>query len=150
MSRFQHLFDFMQTTLLLLKPDCVTKHFCGEVISRIEAAGFAICGCKMLQLDSATLREHYAHIADKPFFPSVEKFMSSAPVIALAVRGANAIEKIRELTGPTDSTKAEKGTIRGDLGVDMMVNVIHASDSLESAAIELNRFFSPTEIFQIA
>lgn len=137
----------MQKTLVLLKPDCVTKHFCGEVIRRFEDAGFLIRGCKMMRLDAAILREHYAHIAEKPFFPEVEEFMSSSPVIALALEGGNVIDAVRALTGPTDSTKAAKGTIRGDLGVDMMVNVVHASDSAESAAAELNRFFRTDEIF---
>lgn len=138
----------MEKTLVLLKPDCVTKQLCGEVIRRFEAAGFFIRGCKMMQLDSAILREHYAHIAEKPFFPEVEDFMSLAPVIALALEGPNVIEEVRALTGPTDSTKAAKGTIRGDLGVDMMVNVVHASDSPEAAAAELRRFFRDGEIFE--
>lgn len=137
----------MQTTLVLLKPDCVTKKNVGEVIRRFEAAGFQIRGCKMMKLGSAVLREHYSHIADKPFFPDVEAFMSSAPVVALALSGEGVIEKIRMLTGPTDSTAAEKGTIRGDLGVDKMVNVVHASDSPEAAEAELQRFFLPEEVF---
>jgi len=137
----------METTLVLLKPDCVTKRFCGNVIARFESAGFRIRGCKMMRLDSTVLREHYSHIADKPFFPDVEAFMSSSPVLALALEGDGIIDKVRELTGPTDSTKAAPGTIRGDLGVDMMVNVVHASDSVESATAELVRFFQPDELF---
>jgi nucleoside-diphosphate kinase len=138
---------FMETTLILLKPDCVTKGHCGEVINRFEKAGFKIRGCKMMKLDSAILREHYAHIASKPFFPDVENFMSSSPVVALALEGENVIEKVRALAGPTDSKKADKGTIRGDLGVDMMVNIVHASDSPDSAKAELARFFKPEELF---
>jgi nucleoside-diphosphate kinase len=137
----------MQTTLLLLKPDCVKKKLIGNVICRLENAGFSIAGMKMIKLDAATLREHYAHIADKPFFPDVEAFMSSSPVVAIALRGEGVIDKVRELAGPTDSRKAAPGTIRGDLGEDMMVNVIHASDSPEAAAIELRRFFREGEIF---
>ncbi len=137
----------METTLILLKPDCVTKGLCGEVIGRLEKAGFKIRGCKMMQLNEDVLREHYAHIADKPFFPEIQRFMQSSPVIALAVAGDDVIAKVRDMTGPTDSTKAEKGTIRGDLGVDVMVNVIHASDSTESARAELARFFQPGEVF---
>ena len=131
-----------ETTLILLKPDCVSKKLVGEVIGRLEKAGYSIRGAKALQLEPEILREHYAHIADKPFFPDVEKFMSSGPVLALAIRGENVISGVRDLLGPTDSTKAAKGTIRGDFGVDMMVNVVHASDSLESAQAELKRFFS--------
>ena len=137
----------MQTTLILLKPDCVKKNLIGNVIARLEAAGFSIAGMKMIQLDKAILREHYSHIADKPFFPDVEKFMSSSPVVAIALRGEGAVDKVREIAGPTDSRKAAPGTIRGDLGEDMMVNIIHASDSAESASAELKRFFKPGEIF---
>ncbi len=137
----------METTLVLLKPDCVTKGYSGDVISRLEQAGFKLRGVKMMALDKAILNDHYAHIADKPFFPEVENFMQSSPVIALALSGENVISKMRELTGPTDSTQAEKGTIRGDLGVDKMMNVVHASDSSESAAAEIKRFFDDSELF---
>jgi len=137
-----------QTTLILLKPDCVSKHLCGEVLKRFEGAGFRIRGMKMLQLDDALLKDHYAHIADKPFFPDVARFMKSEPVIALALAGEDVIQKVRDLLGPTDSRKAEKGTIRGDHGVDMMVNVAHASDSPAAAAAELNRFFKPGEVLR--
>lgn len=101
----------------------------------------------MLSLTDSVLEEHYAHIADRPFFPDLVKFMQSSPVIAVAVKGENVISRVRELLGPTDSRKAAKGTIRGDLGVDAMVNVAHASDSLENATLELKRFFAPAEIF---
>lgn len=137
----------METTLILLKPDCVTKGHCGEILQRFEKAGFRIRGCKMMQLSKDILHEHYAHIASKPFFPEVEEFMQSSPVIAIALAADNAVEKVRALTGPTDSKKAAKGTIRGDFGVDVMVNVVHASDSLETAKVELARFFAPTELF---
>ena len=135
-----------ETTLILLKPDCVSKKLCGEVIGRFERAGYSILGTKALRLGPEILREHYAHIAEKPFFPEVERFMSSGPVIAVALSGENAINGVRTLLGPTDSKKAEKGTIRGDFGVDMMVNVVHASDSPENAAAELKRFFREGEL----
>jgi nucleoside-diphosphate kinase len=137
----------METTLILLKPDCVTKGHCGDVLQRFEKAGFRIRGCKMMRLTPAILREHYAHIAAKPFFPEVEEFMQSSPVIAVALAADNVIEMVRALTGPTDSKKAPVGTIRGDFGVDVMVNVVHASDSLEAAQLELNRFFILGELF---
>lgn len=137
-----------QTTLILLKPDCVSKHLCGEVLRRFEDAGFRIRGMKMIQLDDAVLREHYAHIADRPFFPEVTRFMKSQPVIALALAGENVIQRVRDLLGPTDSRKADRGTIRGDYGVDTMVNVAHASDSPPAAEAELNRFFKPGEILR--
>jgi nucleoside-diphosphate kinase len=137
----------MQTTLILLKPDCVTKGHCGEVLQRFEKAGFRIRGCKMMRLSVEVLREHYAHIAAKPFFPEVETFMQSSPVIAVALEAEAVIEKVRALAGPTDSKKAAAGTVRGDFGVDVMVNVVHASDSLETASVELTRFFRPDELF---
>jgi len=136
-----------QTTLILLKPDCVSKHLCGEVLKRFEGAGFRIRGMKMIRLDDPILKEHYAHIAERPFFPEVVAFMKSEPVVALALSGENVIDQVRALLGPTDSKKAAKGTIRGDFGVDTMVNMAHASDSQESATAELQRFFKPGEIF---
>jgi nucleoside-diphosphate kinase len=136
----------METTLILLKPDCITKGHCGDVLQRFEKGGFRIRGCKMMRLDRKLLLEHYAHIAQKPFFPEVEEFMQSSPVIAVALAADGVVEKVRELLGPTDSKKAAKGTIRGDYGVDVMVNVVHASDSLETAKVELVRFFLPGEL----
>lgn len=137
----------METTLILLKPDCVAGRKVGEVIKRFEEAGFQIRGCKMFKASPELLREHYAHIADKPFFPELEAFMSSTPVVALALAGDDAVSRVRAIIGPTDSKKAEKGTVRGDFGVDVMVNIVHASDSNENAAIELRRFFQPGELF---
>jgi nucleoside-diphosphate kinase len=137
----------METTLILLKPDCITKSHCGEVIQRFEKGGFRIRGCKMMRLGNDILREHYAHIAAKPFFHEVETFMQSSPVIAMALAADRAVEKVRALVGPTDSKKAPAGTIRGDFGVDVMVNVVHASDSLDTARVELARFFQPAELF---
>jgi len=140
----------METTLVLLKPDCVTKGQVGEVIRRFEAAGFQLRGAKMLRLNDAIIHEHYAHIEGMPFFPGLKTFMQSSPVIALALSGENVIEQVRELLGPTDSRKAHPGTIRGDLGVDTMVNVCHASDSTEAARAELARFFRADELFTSA
>ncbi|MDZ4787368.1 MAG: nucleoside-diphosphate kinase [Blastochloris sp.] len=137
----------MQTTLILLKPDCVSSKYCGDVINRFEKAGFRICGIKMIHLSKEILKEHYAHVADKPFYPEIEQFMQSSPVVALALAGPQIIDTVREMLGPTDSTQAAKGTIRGDLGKTKMINVVHASDSEASAAIELKRFFKPDELF---
>ena len=137
----------IETTLILFKTDCVQKNLVGKVLSRYEAEGFNIRGIKMMQLSTELLEEHYAHIADKPFFPNIAQFMQACPVIALALSGENAIARVREILGPTDSTKAEKGTIRGDFGVDMTTNICHASDSPENAEAELKRFFREEEIF---
>lgn len=137
----------MQRTLILLKPDAVSKAFCGKVIDRFERAGFRIRGCKMIRLDAAILREHYAHIASKPFYPEVEQFMSSLPVIAMVLEGEDIVSKVRDMLGVTDSRKAASGTIRAEFGVDQMVNVAHASDSPEAAEAEVKRFFKGEELF---
>lgn len=136
----------MQRSLILLKPDCVKNSHIGEVISRFENAGYSIIGSKVVQLDDALLSEHYAHVADLPFFPKIAAFMSSYPVLALVLEGENVIQGVRDLVGPTDSTIAPKGTIRGDLGTDRMRNIVHASDSPESALTEINRFFEADQI----
>jgi nucleoside-diphosphate kinase len=136
----------MQKTLIICKPDCMEKKHVGAVVDRFEKAGLAIIGCKMIRLTPALLREHYAHVASKPFYPEIESFMSSRPVIVLALQGADAVAKVRDLLGPTDSRKAAKGTIRGDFGTDMMINVVHASDSEENGRAEIARFFRPEEI----
>ena len=136
-----------QRTLLLLKPDALKGRFCGKVLTRFEDAGFTIRGCKMIRLTPKILRAHYAHVADKPFYPEIEKFMSSTPVIAMVIEGENVIERVREMLGVTDSRKAAPGTIRAEFGTDMMVNVLHASDSEETAEREVARFFSEEEIF---
>lgn len=138
----------MEKTLILLKPDCIAAGHCGEVISRFEKAGFKILATKMMKLSSALLKEHYAHLTSKPFYPRIEEFMQSSPVIAMVLAGENVIQKVRDLIGPTDSTKAPKGTVRGDLGKDVQENILHASDSQETAQAELKRFFKAEEIFE--
>jgi nucleoside-diphosphate kinase len=136
----------MQRSLILLKPDCVKKSLVGQVISRFEGAGYSIIASKVVQLDDALLQEHYSHVADLPFFPEIAEFMSSCPVIALVLEGEGVIQGVRDLIGPTDSTIAPKGSIRGDLGTDRMRNMVHASDSPESALAEINRFFEADQI----
>ena len=131
----------MEETLIIFKPDCIEKRVVGEVISRFEKAGFDIIASKVIQLDSALLTEHYAHIAELPFFPEIKAFMSQTPVLIMILRGEAVITKVRDLLGPTDSQAAPKGTIRGDLGTDKMRNILHASDSPETAAVEKARFF---------
>jgi nucleoside-diphosphate kinase len=137
----------MQKTLIIFKPDCMEKRHAGAVLDRFEKAGFTVIGCKMIRLTPTLLREHYAHVASKPFYPQIETFMASRPVIVMALQGDDVVSKVRDLLGPTDSRKAPKGTLRGDFGTDMMVNVAHASDSEENGQIEIARFFKPEEIF---
>ena len=136
----------IERSLILLKPDCLDGHHTGEVIGRFEKAGFEIRATKLITLTDELLQEHYAHIADRPFFPEIVEFMSSRPVLALVLEGENAVAAIRELLGPTDSTQAPAGTIRGDMGTTSMKNICHASDSVENAAIEVERFFKPGEV----
>jgi nucleoside-diphosphate kinase len=137
----------MEKTFIILKPDAMEKRLVGTILARFEAAGFDVVACKMGRLSPALLREHYAHVASKPFYPEIEAFMSRRPVVMVALQGDNVVQRVRDLLGPTDSRKAAKGTIRGDFGTDMMVNVAHASDSVDNARAELARFFRPEELF---
>jgi nucleoside-diphosphate kinase len=136
----------MEKTLVIFKPDCMAQRHVGDVLARFEKAGFGIVGCKLVRLTPQVLRAHYAHVAEKPFYPEIEQFMSSRPVIVMALEGDQVVQKVRDLLGPTDSRKAAKGTIRGDFGTEMMKNVVHASDSVENAQAELARFFKPDEV----
>ena len=135
-----------ERSLILLKPDCLNGHHAGEVIGRFEKSGFEIRATRLISLSDGMLKEHYAHIADRPFFPEIVEFMSSRPVLALVLEGENAVQAIRDLLGPTDSTQAPAGTIRGDMGTTSMENICHASDSAENATIEVERFFDATEV----
>ena len=136
----------MERTLILCKPDCMEKNLAGEVLGRFQKAGLQLVAAKMLRLTPALLNEHYAHLADKPFFPEIVSFMSSRPVLALILEGDQAVTRVRDLLGPTDSRKAPAGSIRGDLGTSNMLNIAHASDSVENATIEVKRFFRSDEI----
>ena len=129
-----------QTTCVLIKPHPIRARHFGAIIDRLERAGLAVTGCRMFPLDQRTLAEHYAHIVDKPFYPEVEEFMHSAPILALAISGEDAVAQVRKLAGATNPEKADPGTIRKDFGTDVMVNAVHASDSLEAAKAELARF----------
>lgn len=136
----------MEKSLLILKPDAFEKRKAGATLTRFEEAGFEVVAAKMIQLDTVLLREHYAHIADKPFFPDVESFMGSRPVLVVVLRGEGVIDRVRNLVGPTDSHAAPAGTIRGDWGTDKMANIVHASDGPETAAAEIKRFFREEEV----
>lgn len=141
-----------EKTLILFKPDCVRRNLSGVILQRLLGEGFRLRGLKMIQLNDAILREHYGHIInliinDEPLFPKLSAFMQTSPVVALVLSGPGVITRVRSILGPTDSTKAGKGTIRGDFGTNSMMNICHASDSLESAEVEIKRFFKPEEIF---
>jgi nucleoside-diphosphate kinase len=131
----------IERTLVLLKPDCIRRGLVGEVISRIEKKGYYISEIKSHILDEACLREHYAHIADKPFFPRILSYMTSGYVIAMIVEGESVIQEMRKLIGATNFTEAPAGTIRGDFACNPRENIIHASDTPENAEAEIQRFF---------
>ena len=137
----------LEKTLVLLKPCAVQRGIMGEVLNRFEKKGLRVCGMKMMQLTDALLSEHYAHLSEKPFFHRVKDSMMTAPVVALALEGVDAIEAVRTIVGPTTGRKAPAGTIRGDYSMSFQENIVHASDSPETAAVELRRFFTPSEIF---
>ncbi len=119
----------------------------GEVINRFERRGLHIVGMKMMQLDEPILREHYAHLVDKPFFPKLAESMMACPVVAMAIEGVDAVQVVRTMVGSTNGREAAPGTIRGDYSMSNQQNIVHASDSTSNAQIELNRFFRPEEIF---
>lgn len=137
----------MERTLILIKPDGLQRGLAGEVTRRLEQKGLKLIGCKMMQLSEKLLMEHYAHIADKPFFAGVKKFMMSSPVVAQCWEGVEAVETVRTLCGVTNARKATAGTIRGDLAMSLQSNIVHASDSLETAVKEVPRFFKKDELF---
>lgn len=137
----------MEKTLVILKPSCVQRSLIGEVMSRFEKKGLRLVGMKMVQLDDNVLDEHYAHLKDKPFFNSVKKSMQACPVIVQCWEGIDATQVVRSLVGFTSGRNAVAGTIRGDFSVSMQENIVHASDSVESAEIEIKRFFKEEEIF---
>lgn len=138
----------MEKTLVLLKPCALQRGLVGEVTKRFEQKGLKLVGMKMMQLDDAILDEHYAHLKERAFFPRLKKAMMASPVIACCYEGVDAVEVVRTLTGATNGRKALPGTIRGDLSMSGQENIVHASDSLENAKIEIDRFFKPEEIFE--
>ena len=120
----------------------------GEVINRFERRGLHIVGMKMMQLDEPILREHYAHLVDKPFFPKLAESMMACPVVAMAIEGVDAVQVVRTMVGSTNGREAAPGTIRGDYSMSNQQNIVHASDSTSNAEIELKRFFRDEEIFE--
>ena len=136
----------VQRTLTIVKPDAVAKGVTGEILSRFEKAGLEIVALKKLRLSEEQARGFYAVHKERPFYGELVKFMTSGPVVVGVLEGPDAIAKNRELMGPTDSTKAEPGTIRGDFGTDIERNAVHGSDAPETARAEISYFFNATEI----
>ena len=134
---------------MLLKPSTVQRALIGEIIGRFEKKGLRIAGMKMMWLDEKILEEHYAHLVKKPFFPLLRDSMMKTPVVAMCLEGVDAIAVVRYITGYTNGRKADAGTIRGDYCMSNQQNIVHASDSPEAAAAELERFFRPEEIYDL-
>lgn len=136
-----------ERTLVLIKPDAIQRGLVGQILARFERKGLKLVGTKMMTLDEAVLKEHYAHIADKPFFGGLAKFMQSTPVVAMCFEGLQVVDAVRKITGITKSREAEAGSIRGDFAMSVACNVIHASDGVEAAQAEVARFFREDELF---
>lgn len=137
----------MERTLVLLKPDAVQRGLLGEILGRFERKGLKIAGMKMMQLTDELLDEHYSHLNHLPFFGEIKKFMMLSPVIALCLEGVDAIETVRRICGVTLAREAGPGTIRGDYAMSIQANLVHASDSADTAGKEVPRFFKPEELF---
>ena len=136
----------LQTTLLILKPDCIARGYMGEVLSRIEKKGLSVLAIKMIKVDKELAKIHYAEHKDKPFFDNLVRFIMSGPVVPMVVEGMDAPEVTRLLIGSTKCSKASPGTIRGDFGMSGRFNLIHGSDSVEAAEREIALWFKPEEI----
>jgi nucleoside-diphosphate kinase len=139
----------LERTLVLLKPCTIERALVGEIVSRFEKKGLRIAGMKMMQLDDEILADHYSHLVGKSFFGILKESMMRTPVIAMCLEGIDAITVVRNITGSTNGRMADVGTIRGDYCMSNQQNIVHASDSPESAEIELKRFFRPEEIFDL-
>jgi nucleoside-diphosphate kinase len=138
----------MERTVVLVKPDGVQRGLIGSIINRFERKGLKLCGLKMITLDDGVLDQWYAHHKDKPFFRELKKFMRSAPVVAMVWEGLEAVVAVRKIVGTTKARGAEAGTIRGDFGMSGSHNLIHASDSSQSAKKELKLIFKREELFE--
>ena len=137
----------MEKTLVILKPSCLQRGLVGEVTKRFEQKGLRLCGMKMCQLTDEQMSQHYAQHAGKPFFQQLKDAMMVTPVIVCCYEGVEAVEVVRQMAGVTNGRKAMPGTIRGDFSMSFQENIVHTSDSIETAKIELQRFFKEDEIF---
>ncbi len=135
----------MQRTLVLLKPDCVQRRLMGKVISRFEDKGLNVVAMKMIRVTPELSKKHYAEHVDKPFYPSLESFITSAPVVAMAIDGLDVVKVVRDMLGATSGLAASAGTIRGDYSSSRQMNLVHASDSEASAQRELDLYFDDSE-----
>ncbi|MBL7056039.1 nucleoside-diphosphate kinase, partial [Candidatus Woesearchaeota archaeon] len=137
----------IEKTLVLIKPDGLQRGLIGEITKRFERKGLKLVGLKMMHLDDPILDKHYEHHANKPFFDSLKSFMKSSPIVAQVWEGVECISAVRIIAGVTKASEADAGTIRGDLAMSVSNNVVHCSDSLESAKKEIDTFFKKGEVF---
>jgi len=138
----------MEQTLVLVKPDGVAQGCVGEIIARLERRGLKIRALKLLQLSRSKAEIHYAEHRAKPFFPDLVAFITSGPLVAMVIAGENAVKAVRTMMGPTNPLDAAPGTIRGDLALNVQRNIVHGSDSPDSAAREIAIYFAPEEIVE--
>lgn len=136
----------MERTLVLIKPDGVQRGLIGEVIRRLENKGLKITAMRMLRVDEALARKHYAAHVSKPFFPGLLKFITACPIVAMVLEGPLAVSVVRNMMGPTNGAEAPLGTIRGDFGISKQFNLVHGSDSPEAAEIEISLYFNSCDI----
>lgn len=136
----------METTLVLLKPDTIQRWLIGKIISRFENKGLKITALKMMTLTDEIVNEHYDFLADKPFFPKIKSYMTWSPIVAMVLSGSDVVKTVRNLTGATNPSDALPWSIRWDFALTIDANIIHASDSRETATIEVKRFFSESEL----
>ncbi len=137
----------MERTLVLLKPDAVQRDLVGEIIARLERKGLKLVGLKMMRLSDSLLNDHYSHLVGRDFFPEVKSFMQLTPVVACCWEGVDCVNTVRSLCGVTKAREAAPGTIRGEFAMSVQANLIHCSNSLETASVEVERFFKSEELF---
>lgn len=137
----------MQHTFVMFKPDALNRGLVGELVNRFERKGLKLIGMKMIRFDDALVKEHYAHLADKPFFPGIVEYIKRSPVVVSVWEGKESVEVVRKICGVTNGRDADAGTIRGDYSMSIQSNLVHASDSVENAEEEVKRFFKDEELF---
>ena len=136
-----------EKVLVIMKPDAIVRGLVGEIVKRFENKGLHIIGTKMQKLETVSLEEHYAHVADKPFFGEIKEYMQASPVVLMAFSGINGVKSARSIVGATDGSDADAGTIRGDFAYSIEYTLVHASDTAENGEEEVKRFFTDEEIF---
>ncbi|MDP2684081.1 MAG: nucleoside-diphosphate kinase [bacterium] len=136
-----------EKTLIIIKPDALQRNLMSDIIGRFEKKGLKLVGMKMMSINDALIAKHYEHHTEKPFFKDLKDFMQASPVVVMAWQGVEAVQMVRQILGATSGRKADIGTIRGDLSNSVSRNLVHGSDSIETAEVEIKRFFKEDEIF---